>query len=158
MTLIPYFWNLVLFHWCPKKMNTKYNEFYDNVFKNLMKFDFDAGSSYFIIVLVILVVLVLVIVIPMYCCGCTPYKLCKKRKEDKVKREILEMDKQRNSLDVETVERGELLAIGPISEHKKNVICPHLVISVLIIIIAFLKVLLVIQRSIHRNISLVENN
>ena len=70
---------------------------------------------------------------------------------------ILEMIKQRNSLDVETVEQGELSAIGPISEHKTNVICPHLVISVLIIIIAFLKVLLVIQRSIHRNISLVEN-
>ena len=80
---------------------------------NLMKFDFDAGSSYFIIVLVILIVLVLVIVIPMYCCGCTPYKLCKKRKEDKFKREILEMIKQRNSMDVEPVERGEMLAMGP---------------------------------------------
>ena len=79
--------------------------------KNLMKFDFDAGSSYFIIVLVILIVLVLVIVIPMYCCGCTPYKLCKKRKEDKFKREILEMIKQRNSKDVEPVERGEMLSI-----------------------------------------------
>ena len=79
--------------------------------KNLMKFDFDAGSSYFIIVLVILIVLVLVIVIPMYCCGCTPYKLCKKRKEDKFQWEILEMIKQRNSKDVEPVERGEMLSI-----------------------------------------------
>ena len=163
MTLIPYFWNLVLFHWCHKKMNTKDNEFYDNVFKNLMKFKFDAGSSVFIIVLMILIFLMVVlmvlrIVTPMYCCGCTKYKLCNKSKEDKFKREILEMDKQRNSLDVETVERGELLAIGPISEHKTNVICPHFVISVIIIIIAFLKVLLVIHRSIHRNISLVENN
>ena len=81
--------------------------------KNLMKFDFDAGSSFFIIVLMILIFLVLIIVMPMYCCGCSPYKLCKKRKEDKFKREILEMIKQRNSLDVEPVERGELLAMGP---------------------------------------------
>ena len=94
-------------------MNTKDNEFYDNVFKNLMKFKFDAGSSFFIIVLMILIFLVLIIVMPMYCSGCSPYKLCKKRKEDKFKREILEMIKQRNSLDVEPVERGELLAMGP---------------------------------------------
>ncbi len=118
MTLIPYFWNLVLFHWCHKKMNTNDNEFYDNVFKNLMKFKFDAGSLFFIIVLMLLiflmvVLMVLIIVIPMYCCGCTPYKLCKKRKEDKFKREILEMIKQRNSMDVEPVERGEMLSMGP---------------------------------------------
>merc|ERR1712002_1172251 len=81
--------------------------------KNLMKFDFDAGSSFFIIVLMILIFVVLIIVLPMYCCGCTPYKLCKKRKEDKFKREILEMIKQRNNLDVEPVERGELSAMGP---------------------------------------------
>ena len=81
--------------------------------KNLMKFDFDGGSSFFIIVLMILIFLVVIIVMPMYCCGCSPYKLCKKRKEDKFKREILEMIKQRNSLDVEPVERGELLAMGP---------------------------------------------
>ena len=158
MTLIPYFWNLVLFHWCHKKMNTNDNEFYDNVFKNLMKFKFDAGSLFFIIVLMLLIFLMVVlmvlrIVTPMYCCGCTKYKLCNKSKEDKFKREILEMDKQRNSLDVETVEQGELLAIGPISEHKTNGICPHFVISVIIIIIAFLKVLLVIQISIHRIMS-----
>merc|ERR1711954_523201 len=87
--------------------------FYDIVYKNLMKFDFDAGSSFFIIVLMILIFLVLILVMPMYCCGCSPYKLCKKRKEDKFKREILEMIKQRNSLDVEPVERGQLLAMGP---------------------------------------------
>ena len=94
-------------------MNTKDKEFYDIVFKNLMKFKFDAGSSVIIIVLMILIFLVLIIGTPMYCCGCTPYKLCKKRKEDKFKREILEMIKQRNSMDVEPVERGEMLAMGP---------------------------------------------
>ena len=92
-------------------MNTKYKEFYDIVFKNLMKFNFDAGSPFFIIVLMILIFLVVIIVMPMYCCGCTPYKLCKKRKEDKFQREILEMIKQRNSKDVEPVERGEMLSI-----------------------------------------------
>ena len=81
--------------------------------KNLMKFDFDAGSSFFIIVLMILIFLVVIIVMPMYCCGCSPYKLCKKRKEDKFKREILEMIQQRNRLDVEPVERGQLLGMGP---------------------------------------------
>ena len=81
--------------------------------KNLMKFDFDGGSSFFIIVLMILIFLVVIIVMPMYCCGCSPYKLCKKRKEDKFKREILEMIQQRNRLDVEPVERGQLLAMGP---------------------------------------------
>ena len=94
-------------------MNTKDKEFYDIVFKNLMKFNFDAGSPFFIIVLMILIFLVLIIVIPMYCCGCTPYKLCKKRKEDKFKREILEMIKQRNSMDVEPVERADMLSMGP---------------------------------------------
>merc|ERR1712101_50326 len=81
--------------------------------KNLMKFDFYGGSSFFIIVLMILIFLVVIIVMPMYCCGCSPYKLCKKRKEDKFKRDILEMIQQRNRLDVEPVERGELLAMGP---------------------------------------------
>merc|ERR1712041_34007 len=81
--------------------------------KNLMKFDFDGGSSFFIIVLMILIFLVVIIVMPMYCCGCSPYKLRKKRKEDKFKREILEMIQQRNRLDVEPVERGQLLAMGP---------------------------------------------
>merc|ERR1712082_119736 len=34
MTLIPYFWNLVLFDCYRKKMNAKDKEFYDIVFKN----------------------------------------------------------------------------------------------------------------------------
>ena len=74
--------------------------------KNLMKFDLDGGSSFFIIVLMILIFLVVIVVMPMYCCGCSPYKLCKKRKEDKWKREVLQMLEQRNRLDVEPVERG----------------------------------------------------
>ena len=73
---------------------------------NLMKFDLDGGSSFFIIVLMILIFLVVIVVMPMYCCGCSPYKLCKKRKEDKWKREVLQMLEQRNRLDVEPVERG----------------------------------------------------
>ena len=81
--------------------------------KNLMKFDLDGGSSFFMIVLILLIFLVVIVVMPMYCCGCSPYKLCKKRKEDKFKREILEMIKQRNSMDVEPVERGEMLSMGP---------------------------------------------
>ena len=80
---------------------------------NLMKFDFDGGSSFFMIVMILLIFLVVIIVMPMYCCGCSPYKLCKKRKEEKWKREILQMLEQRNRLDVEPVERGQLLAMGP---------------------------------------------
>ena len=80
---------------------------------NLMKFDFDGGSSFFMIVMILLIFLVVIIVMPMYCCGCSPYKLCKKRKEEKWKREILQMLEQRNRLDVEPVERGQLLGMGP---------------------------------------------
>ena len=80
---------------------------------NLMKFDFDGGSSFFMIVLILLIFLVVIVVMPMYCCGCSPYKLCKKRKEEKWKREILQMLEQRNRLDVEPVERGQLLGMGP---------------------------------------------
>ena len=80
---------------------------------NLMKFDFDGGSSFFMIVLILLIFLVVIVVMPMYCCGCSPYKLCKKRKEDKWKREVLQMLEQRNRLDVEPVERGQLLGMGP---------------------------------------------
>ena len=80
--------------------------------KNLMKFDFDGGSSFFIIVLMILIFLVVIVVMPMYCCGCSPYKLCKKRKEEKWEREIRQMLEQRNRLDVEPVERGQLLGRG----------------------------------------------
>ena len=81
--------------------------------KNLMKFDLDGGWSFFMIVLMILIFLVVIVVMPMYCCGCSPYKLCKKRKEDKWKREVLQMLEQRNRLDVEPVERGQLLGMGP---------------------------------------------
>ena len=80
---------------------------------NLMKFDFDGGSSFFMIVLILLIFLVVIVVMPMYCCGCSPYKLCKKRKEEKWKREIRQMLEQRNRLDVEPVERGQLLGMGP---------------------------------------------
>ena len=79
---------------------------------NLMKFDFDGGSSFFMIVMILLIFLVVIIVMPMYCCGCSPYKLCKKRKEEKWKREIRQMLEQRNRLDVEPVERGQLLGRG----------------------------------------------
>ena len=71
---------------------------------NLMKFDFDGGSSFFMIVLILLIFLVVIVVMPMYCCGCSPYKLCKKRKEEKWKREVRQMLEQRNRLDVEPVE------------------------------------------------------
>ena len=80
---------------------------------NLMKFDFDGGSSFFMIVLILLIFLVVIVVMPMYCCGCSPYKLCKKRKEEKWKREVRQMLEQRNRLDVEPVERGQLLGMGP---------------------------------------------
>merc|ERR1712180_67037 len=71
---------------------------------NLMKFDFDGGSSFFMIVRILLMFLVVIVVMPMYCCGCSPYKLCKKRKEEKWKRKIRQMLEQRNRLDVEPVE------------------------------------------------------
>ena len=80
---------------------------------NLMKFDFDGGSSFFMIVLILLIFLVVIVVMPMCCCGCSPYKLCKKRKEEKWKREVLQMLEQRNRLDVESVQRGQLLGMGP---------------------------------------------
>ena len=81
--------------------------------KNLMKFDLDGGSSFFMIVLMILIFLVVIVVMPMYCCGCSPYKLCKKRKEDKWKRQVLQMLEQRNRLDVQPVQQGSLLGMGP---------------------------------------------
>ena len=56
--------------------------------KNLMKFDLDGGSSFFMIVLMILIFLVVIVVMPMYCCGCSPYKLRQKRKEEKWKWEF----------------------------------------------------------------------
>ena len=79
---------------------------------NLMKFDFDGGSSFFMIVLILLIFLVVIVVMPMYCCGCSPYKLCQKRKEEKWKWEVRQMMEQRNRLDLEPVERGQLLGSG----------------------------------------------
>ena len=79
---------------------------------NLMKFDFDGGSSFFMIVMILLIFLVVIVVMPMYCCGCSPYKLCQKRKEEKWKREVRQMMEQRNRLDVEPVEPGQLLGRG----------------------------------------------
>ena len=84
--------------------------------KNLMKFDLDRGSSFFMIVLMILIFLVVIVVIvamPMYCCGCSPYKLRQKRKEEKWKWEFRQMMEQRNRLDAEAVEGGQLLGRGP---------------------------------------------
>ena len=79
---------------------------------NLIKFYFDGGSSFFMIVMILLIHLVVIIVMPMYSSGCSPYKPCKKRKEEKWKREILQMVEQRHRLDVEPVERGQLLGRG----------------------------------------------
>ena len=81
--------------------------------KNLMKFDLDGGSSFFMIVLMILIFLVVIVVMPMYCCGCSPYKLRQKRKEEKWKWEVRQMMEQRNRLDAEAVEGGQLLGRGP---------------------------------------------
>ena len=81
--------------------------------KNLMKFDLDGGSSFFMIVLMILIFLVVIVVMPMYCCGCSPYKLRQKRKEEKWKMELRQMMEQRNRLDAEAVEGGQLLGRGP---------------------------------------------
>ena len=81
--------------------------------KNLMKFDLDGGSSFFMIVLMILIFLVVIVVMPMYCCGCSPYKLRQKRKEEKWKWEFRQMMEQRNRLDAEAVEGGQLLGRGP---------------------------------------------
>ena len=81
--------------------------------KNLMKFDLDGGSSFFMIVLMILIFLVVVVVMPMCCCGCSPYKLRQKRKEEKWKWEVRQMMEQRNRVDAEAVEGGQLLGRGP---------------------------------------------
>ena len=81
--------------------------------KNLMKFDFYGGTSFFMIMLMILIFLVVIVVMPMYCCGCSPYKLRQKRKEEKWKWEFRQMMEQRNRLDAEAVEGGQLLGRGP---------------------------------------------
>ena len=81
--------------------------------KNLMKFDFDGGSSFFIIVLMILIFLVVIIVMPMYCCGCSPYKRRQKRNEKKWKLELVQMIEQRNRLDAQALQQGQLVGRGP---------------------------------------------
>ena len=53
--------------------------------KNLMKFDMDGGSSFFMITLMILICLLVVIAVPMCCCGCSPHKLRQKRRNGRRK-------------------------------------------------------------------------
>ena len=81
--------------------------------KNLMKFDFYGGSSFFMIMLMILIFLVVIVVMPVYCCGCSPYKLRQKRNEEKWKWELRQMIEQRNRLDAEALEEGQLVGRGP---------------------------------------------
>ena len=69
--------------------------------KNLMKIDMSGGTSFFMIALVILICLLVVITVPMCCCGCSPHKLCQKRKEEKWKKEVRQLMEQRNREDTE---------------------------------------------------------
>ena len=81
--------------------------------KNLMKFDFDGGSSFFMIMLMILIFLVVIVVMPVYCCVCSPYKRRQKRNEKKWKLELLQMIEQRNRLDAQPLQQGQLVGRGP---------------------------------------------
>ena len=81
--------------------------------KNLMKFDLDGGSSFFMIVLMILIFLVVIVVMPVYCCGCSPYKRRQKRNEKKWKLELVQMIEQRNRLDAQPLQQGQLVGRGP---------------------------------------------
>ena len=81
--------------------------------KNLMKFDLDGGSSFFMIVLMILIFLVVIVVMPVYCCGCSPYKRRQKRNEKKWKLELVQMIEQRNRLDAQLLQQGQLVGRGP---------------------------------------------
>ena len=81
--------------------------------KNLMKFDLDGGSSFFMIVLMILIFLVVIVVMPVYCCGCSPYKRRQKRNEKKWKLELVQMIEQRNRLDAQALQQGQLVGRGP---------------------------------------------
>ena len=80
---------------------------------NLMKFDFDGGSSFFMIVLILLIFLVVIVVMPVYCCGCSPYKRRQKRNEKKWKLELVQMIEQRNRLDAQPLQQGQLVGRGP---------------------------------------------
>merc|ERR1711895_40173 len=81
--------------------------------KNLMKFDFYGGPSFFMIMLMILIFLVVIVVMPVYCCGCSPYKRHQKRNEEKWKLDLRQMIEQRNRLDAEALEEGQLVGRGP---------------------------------------------
>ena len=81
--------------------------------KNLMKFDLDGGSSFFMIMLMILIFLVVIVVMPVYCCGCSPYKRRQKRNEKKWKLELVQMIEQRNRLDAQALQQGQLVGRGP---------------------------------------------
>ena len=81
--------------------------------KNLMKFDFYGGTSFFMIMLMILIFLVVIVVMPVYCCGCSPYKRRQKRNEKKWKLELVQMIEQRNRLDAQPLQQGQLVGRGP---------------------------------------------
>merc|ERR1712082_237116 len=85
--------------------------------KNLMKFDLDGGSSFFMIMLMILIFLVVIVVMPVYCCGCSPYKLHQKRNEKKWKLELVQMIEQRNRLDAQALQQGQLVGRELYSSH-----------------------------------------
>ena len=80
--------------------------------KNLMKFDFYGGTSFFMIMLMILIFLVVIVVMPVYCCGCSPYKRRQKRNEKKWKLELVQMIEQRNRLDAQPLQQGQLVGRG----------------------------------------------
>ena len=68
--------------------------------RNLMKINMDGSTSYFMIALVILICLLVVMTVPM-CCGCSPSRLAKKRREERWKAEVRELMEQRNKEDAE---------------------------------------------------------
>merc|ERR1711867_254853 len=80
--------------------------------KNLIKFDFYGGTSFFMIMLMILIFLVVIVVMPVYCCGCSPYKQRQKRNEKKWKLELVQMIEQRNRLDAQPLQQGQLVGRG----------------------------------------------
>ena len=69
--------------------------------RNLMKINMDGSTSYFMISLVILICLLVVMTVPMCCCGCSPQRLAKKRREERWKAEVCELMEQRNKEDAE---------------------------------------------------------
>ena len=65
------------------------------------------------IMLMILIFLVVIVVMPVYCCGCSPYKRRQKRNEKKWKLELVQMIEQRNRLDAQALQQGQLVGRGP---------------------------------------------